>query len=55
MEPPPPIAEMEMPRVVLIVDDQPLILSLTSAMLEDLGCEVFIGRQWCDAFGPTCP
>jgi hypothetical protein len=27
-------------RVVLVVDDEPLILDLTSSMLEDLGCEV---------------
>jgi CheY-like chemotaxis protein len=27
-------------KVILIVDDEPLILDLTSAMLEDLGCEV---------------
>ena len=29
-----------MPKVVLVVDDEPLILDLTSSMLEDLGCEV---------------
>jgi two-component system, cell cycle response regulator CpdR len=29
-----------MARVVLVVDDEPLILDLTSWMLEDLGCEV---------------
>jgi two-component system cell cycle response regulator CpdR len=29
-----------MPPVVLVVDDEPLILELTSAMLEDSGCEV---------------
>jgi two-component system, cell cycle response regulator CpdR len=29
-----------MARVVLVVDDEPLILDLTSSMLEDLGCEV---------------
>ena len=29
-----------MSRVVLVVDDEPLILGLTASMLEDLGCEV---------------
>lgn len=29
-----------MSRVVLVVDDEPLILDLTSSMLEELGCEV---------------
>jgi two-component system cell cycle response regulator CpdR len=29
-----------MGRVVLVVDDEPLVLMLTSSMLEDLGCEV---------------
>ena len=33
-------AELVMPRVILIVDDEPLILELTSAMATDLGCEV---------------
>jgi len=27
-------------RVVLVVDDEPLILAMTASMLEDLGCEV---------------
>ena len=27
-------------RLVLVVDDEPLILDLTASMLEDLGCEV---------------
>ena len=29
-----------MSRVVLVVDDEPLILDVTACMLEDLGCEV---------------
>ena len=29
-----------MSRVVLVVDDEPLILAVTASMLEDLGCEV---------------
>ena len=29
-----------MSRVVLVVDDQPLVLDVTASMLEDLGCEV---------------
>ena len=36
-------------RVVLIVDDEPLILSLTSAMLEALGCEVLSADSGADA------
>jgi two-component system, cell cycle response regulator CpdR len=39
---------MEMPRVVLVVDDEPLILGLTSAMLE-LGCEVLSADSGADA------
>jgi two-component system, cell cycle response regulator CpdR len=27
-------------RLVLVVDDEPLILEMTASMLEDLGCEV---------------
>jgi two-component system cell cycle response regulator CpdR len=38
-----------MARVVLIVDDEPLILSLTSAILEDLGCEVLSADSGADA------
>jgi two-component system cell cycle response regulator CpdR len=40
---------MEMLRVVLVVDDEPLILSLTSAMLEELGCEVLSADSGADA------
>lgn len=29
-----------MARVVLVVDDEPLVLEVTEAMLKDLGCEV---------------
>ena len=29
-----------MPRVVLVVDDEPLVLAITASMLEDFGCEV---------------
>jgi two-component system cell cycle response regulator CpdR len=29
-----------MSRVVLVVDDEPLVLAITASMLEDLGCEV---------------
>ncbi|MGA9890767.1 MAG: response regulator [Xanthobacteraceae bacterium] len=28
-----------MPRVVLVVDDEPLVLEVTATMLDDLGCE----------------
>jgi two-component system, cell cycle response regulator CpdR len=38
-----------MPRAVLIVDDEPLFLSLTSAMLEDLGCEALSADSGADA------
>jgi two-component system cell cycle response regulator CpdR len=27
-------------RLVLVVDDEPLVLAITASMLEDLGCEV---------------
>jgi CheY-like chemotaxis protein len=29
-----------MSRVVLVVDDEPLVLDVTASMLEDLGCDV---------------
>ena len=29
-----------MSRVVLVVDDEPLVLDITASMLSDLGCEV---------------
>jgi two-component system cell cycle response regulator CpdR len=32
--------ELPLSRVVLVVDDEPLILAMTASMLEDLGCEV---------------
>ena len=38
-----------MARVVLIVDDKQLILSLTPAMLEDVGCEVLSADSGADA------
>ena len=38
-----------MARVVLVVDDEPLILDLTSAMLEDLGCEVLSADNGAEA------
>ena len=28
-----------MSRVVLVVDDEPLVLDITASMLSDLGCE----------------
>jgi two-component system, cell cycle response regulator CpdR len=34
-----------MPRVVLVVDDEPLVLQVTAAMLEDLGCEVITAHN----------
>ena len=38
-----------MHKVILIVDDEPLILDLTSSMLEDLGCEVLSADNGADA------
>jgi two-component system cell cycle response regulator CpdR len=38
-----------MARVVLVVDDEPLILHLTSSMLEYLGCEVVTADCGTDA------
>ena len=38
-----------MPRRVLVVDDEPLILALTASMLEDLGCEVVTAGGGADA------
>jgi CheY-like chemotaxis protein len=34
------MAEASMGHVILVVDDEPLVGEITSAMLEDLGCEV---------------
>jgi len=34
-----------MPRVVLVVDDEPLVLRITADMLEDLGCEVITAHN----------
>jgi two-component system cell cycle response regulator CpdR len=34
-----------MPRVVLVVDDEPLMLQVTTDMLEDLGCEVITAHN----------
>jgi two-component system cell cycle response regulator CpdR len=33
------------PRVVLVVDDEPDVLEILAAMLEDLGCEVVTATQ----------
>ena len=38
-----------MPRLVLVVDDEPLVLDVTAAMLEDLGCEVITAASGNDA------
>jgi two-component system cell cycle response regulator CpdR len=32
--------EFALPRKVLVVDDEPLVLDVTASMLEDFGCEV---------------
>ena len=38
-----------MGRVVLVVDDEPLVLEITASMLEDLGCEVVTAPSAKDA------
>lgn len=34
-----------MSRVVLVVDDEPLVLNVTAAMLDNLGCEVVVAAS----------
>jgi two-component system cell cycle response regulator CpdR len=34
-----------MSRIVLLVDDDPLVLQITADMLDDLGCEVMTARD----------
>jgi CheY-like chemotaxis protein len=41
--------KVDMSRLVLVVDDEPLILALTASMLEDLGCEVVTASCGADA------
>jgi two-component system cell cycle response regulator CpdR len=36
-------------RVVLVVDDEPLVLDVTASMLEDIGCEVITAASGEDA------
>jgi CheY-like chemotaxis protein len=36
--------EPALARVVLVVDDEPLVLEVTEAMLRDLGCEVVTAK-----------
>jgi two-component system cell cycle response regulator CpdR len=38
-------------RVVLVVDDEPLVLDVTATMLEDLGCEVVTAGDAEEALG----
>ena len=38
-----------MARVVLVVDDDPLVLEITASMLEDFGCEVITAPSGNDA------
>jgi two-component system cell cycle response regulator CpdR len=38
-----------MSRLVLVVDDEPLVLDVTASMLEDLGCEVTTAANGKDA------
>jgi two-component system cell cycle response regulator CpdR len=44
-----PVAEFALSRVVLVVDDEPLVLDITTSMLEDLGCEVITATNAFDA------
>jgi two-component system cell cycle response regulator CpdR len=37
------------PRLVLVVDDEPAVLDVTASMLEDLGCEVVTAADGNDA------
>lgn len=37
--------EFALPRRVLVVDDEPLVLDVTASMLEDLGCDVVIAAN----------
>jgi two-component system, cell cycle response regulator CpdR len=41
--------ERIVPRIVLVVDDEPLVLDVTASMLEDLGCEVITAAGGQDA------
>jgi len=38
-----------MPRTVLVVDDDPNVLEVITAMLDDLGCEVISAESGADA------
>jgi CheY-like chemotaxis protein len=38
-----------MPRRILVVDDEPMVLDVTAQMLEDLGCEVLTATNAEDA------
>jgi hypothetical protein len=40
-----------MGRVVLVVDDDPLVLEVTSSMLEELGCDVIVATSASECFG----
>jgi two-component system cell cycle response regulator CpdR len=41
--------EAAMSPIVLVVDDEPLILEVTAAMLEDLGCDVVTAANAAEA------
>jgi two-component system cell cycle response regulator CpdR len=43
-----------MSRVVLAVDDEPLVLDMTAEMLEDLGCEVLTATNANEALEKLC-
>jgi hypothetical protein len=42
--------ELDLSRVVFVVDDEPLVCEVTASMLEDLGCEVITEGSGNDAF-----
>jgi two-component system, cell cycle response regulator CpdR len=41
--------ELPLPRVVLVVDDEPMVLHVAATVLEDLGCEVVTAHGGNDA------
>ena len=43
-----------MSRVVLVVDDEPMVSDVTATMLEDLGCEIVTARGGNDALSKLC-
>jgi two-component system, cell cycle response regulator CpdR len=46
--------ERSLARVVLVVDDDPLVLKVTATMLQDLGCEVVTATGANEALDKLC-